>query len=456
MKALAARRAGSRISPLFLGVQLLLLVLAVSRYDATSFVYRWGDEIDFFNWFWRHRTLGFLSFFDFLVLALLGLAGAGIVVSGRWRPRPFDALIYVLLVVVASAGAIHFLQLDVEDTPRGFLYQLRNYGYFAAAYGLASRVRWSGRRLRWFSATLAGLAILTMALSWWELRQAAPGEVVMKYGRTVAVRDLSDYVFLFFLQFWAMALLLERAAGRWWLKALLLGIAIQGLYAAFTGVGRGVLVVYLAVLLYFAWHYRLVYRRWFVTALSGGLVLVATRAAYMLLKSAHTREESPLYVYTTVSTRDLSTATRVRELMNFGGNLYHRHALLLGIGLGNKWYEFWEQPRTDLGAYPREEWASDWHLGMHVPFVRLVLDFGVLGAGAVLVLFGTCFLVTMRAVRAARFDGVARAFMVASWAVIGYQVSINNLSGPKTTLVAGLLLGAVAGILSQPASAEQG
>ena len=456
MSTLLPSRPGLRVSPLFLGVQLLLSTLAVSRYDATAFVYRWGDEVDFFNWFWRHRTLGLLSFFDFLLLALLALAAAGIVASGRWRRRPFDALAYALLLVVGFSAAVRFLHVEVEDTARGFLYQLRNYAYFVAAYAVASRLRWTPQRLRWFAGLAAALAVLTMALSWWEIRQAAPGDIVMKYGRTVGVRDLSDYVFLFFLQFGAMALLLERAPRRWWQEALLLAIVVDGLYGALTGVGRGVLVVYLAVLVYFAWHYRLVFRRWFLSVLAGGLVLIAALGAYVLLEVKRPGEDSPLYVYTTFTSRDVSTSTRVREAMNFGANLHHRYAWLSGIGLGNKWYEFWRQPEADLGAYPPEEWESDWHLGTHVPFVRLVLDFGLLGAGAVLVLFGACFFSSMRAVRSGRLDAVARAFVVSSWAVIGYHVSINNLSGPKATLVAGLLLGAVAGLLGEPVSTDKG
>lgn len=438
-----------RFSPAFAGVQLLLVMLAVSRYDGTLFVYRWGDEIDFWNCLWRCRTLGFLSFFDLLVLALLGLSVAGVGASARWRPRSFDPLIQVLVVVVVFSAAVRFLRLEDEDTARGFLYQLRNYAYFVAAYGVASRLCWNKRRIRWFAGLASGLAFLTMALSWWEISRAAPGDVVMKYGRTVSVRDLSDYVFLFFVQFWAVALLLERAPQRWWQRGLLLLIVLHGLHGALTGVGRGVLAVYLGAFVYFAWHYRIIWRRWFLGVTACGLVLVITLAAWLALREGQTGQESPLYVYTTLSARDTSTFTRIRELMNFGANLYYRHALLLGIGIGNKWYEYWRQPR-DLGAYPPEEWDSDWHLGTHVPFARLIFDLGVPGAAAVLVFFLICFLATLRATRSGRFDAITRAFMVSSWTVIGFQVSINNLSGPKTTLFAGLLLGAVAGLLSSP------
>jgi hypothetical protein len=446
---------GPRFSPLFLGVQVLLVVLAVSRYDATSFLFRGTDTIDFYNWFWRYRFLGFLSFFDLLVSVLIAMAAAGVAASGRWRPRCFDPLLQVLLAVVALSAAIRFLQLDVEDTYQGFLYQLRNYAYFAAAYFLASRLRWPVRRLRWFAGLAAGLAVLTVVLSWWEIGHTPPQLVVSKYGRTVNVRDLSDYLFTFFLQFWIAALLLERVPRQWWQKALLTAVLVHSLYGVFFGVGKGVLIVYPGVFFYFAWYYGFFHRRWFVAGLASALVLVTILGGYILLNVARIGSESPFYVYTTFSSSDLSLATRGWELMNFASNLYHRKALLLGIGLGNKWYEFWAPPGKDLGAFPPGEWGSDWHLGMHVPFLRLLLDFGILGTALVLIFFGACFLSTMKALRSGRFDRVTGSFMLSSWAVIGYQVSVNNLSGPKTNLFAGLLLGALAGILGEPASAEQ-
>ncbi len=446
---------GGRFSLLFFGVQLLLVMLAVSRYDATSWVFRGTTAIDFYNWFWRYRLLGFLSFFDLLVAALIGLTAAGVAASGRWRPRCFDPLIYALLVAVALSTAIPFLPRDVEDTPQGFLYQLRNYAYFAAAYFLASRLRWAEGRRRWFAGLVAGLAGLTVVLSWWELGHTPPELIVSKYGRTMNARDLSDYLFTFFLQFWIAALLLERVPRRWWQRALLTVVLGYSLYGVFFGVGKGVLIVYPGVFVYFAWYYRAFHRRWFVAGLASALVLVTIVGGYVIFNAARIGSESPFYVYTTFSSSDISLSTRGFELLNFAANLYHRQALLLGIGLGNKWYEFWEQPGADLGAFPQQEWGSGWHLGMHVPFLRLVLDFGVVGTAVVLILFGAGFLSTMKALRSGRFDGVTRAFMLSSWAVMGYQVAVNNLSGPKTNLVAGLLLGALAGILDEPASPEQ-
>jgi hypothetical protein len=454
MTALAVGRGGGRFSPLFLGTQFLLIMLAISRYDATSFLFRGTDAIDFYNWFWRYRFAGFLSFFDLLVLTLIGLAAAGILISGRWRPRAFDPLIQILLLAMAVSSALRFFERDVEDTARGFLYQLRSYAYFGAAYFVASRLRWTAGRYRWFAGLAAGLAGLTVALSWWEIGHTAPEYLVSKYGRVVTVRDLSDYLYVFFFQFWAVALLLEHLPRRRWQRALLAVVVIYNLYGVFSGVGRGVLFVYPAVLIYLAWYHRLLYRRWFVSALAGALALVTIVGAYFVLNAGRIGEESPLWVYTTLTSREPAVDTRVREVMNFGANLYNRQAFLLGIGMGNKWRAFWPQPAEDLGAFPQEEWQSDWHLGMHVPFLRLGLDFGIVGTALVLILFGACFLATMRVLRTERFDGVTRAFMLSSWAVIGYQVAVNSLAGPKTNLLTGLLFGALAGMLSEAAAAE--
>jgi O-antigen ligase len=251
-------------------------------------------------------------------------------------------------------------------------------------------------------------------------------------------------------------MLLERVPMRWWQRALLLAVVTYSLYDVFSGVGKGVLIVYPGVLVYFAWYFRFFRRRWFVAGVAGLLALVTGLGAYVAVNAGRFDPGSPFYVYTTFTSRDLSVSTRTLELLNLGSNLYERKALLLGIGLGNKWFSYWPQPAEDLGAFPREEWGSDWHLGMHVPLLRLVLDFGVLGTGVLLALFGACFLSTMRALRSGRLDGVTRAFVLSSWAVIGYQVTVNNLSGPKTNLLAGVLLGVVAGLLSEPPAAEEG
>ena len=447
---------GLRLSPLFLGLQVLLLALAVSRYDATSFVFRGTSAIDFFNWFWRHRFLSFLSFFDLLIGALLGLTLLGVAASGRWRRRPFDSLIYALVLLVVVSSVIRFLHRDVEDSLQGFLFQLRNYAYFAAAYVVASRLAWTPRRTTWLAGFLTALAGLAALLSWWEISHTPPPLLVSKYGRPVNVRDISDYPLTFLFQFFALALLLERVPMRRWQKALVLAVVAYSLYGVFSGVGKGVLVVYPAVFFYFAWHYRFFTRRWFVAGLASLLVLVTGLGAYVVLNADRFDPASPFYVYTTFSSRDLSVSTRGVELLNFASNLYERKALLLGIGLGNKWFSYWPQPEEDLGAFPPPEWGSDWHLGMHVPLLRLTLDFGLLGLGAVLALFAACFLSTMRALRSGGFDGVARAFMLSSWAVIGYQITVNNLSGPKTNLLAGVLLGVVAGILSERSTSETG
>ncbi len=445
----------SRSPLLWIGVQFLLVVLAVSRYDATSYVFRGTEAIDFFNWFWRYRLAGFLSFFDLLLVALVTLGAASLLASGRSTHRPFDMLVGGLLIAVAFAAAVRFLAREMEDTAQGFLFQLRNYLYFVATYFLFSRLSWAEHRRRHFAGLLAGLTVLTMVLSWWELGHTPPQFLLWKYGRYVNVRDLSDYLLIFFLQFWAAALLLEGLPRPWWQKAVVAAVLLHSLSGVYTGIGRGVILVYPVVFCYFAWYHGIFRRRWFAAAVASTALLGALGASYILLNAKRIRTESPLYIYLTFTSREAAVATRGRELTNFAGNLYYRGALLQGIGLGNKWYEFWPQP-PDLGAFPRQEWDSRWHLGMHMPFLRLMLDFGLVGTAVVLTLFGAAFFSTMRALRSRGFDGPSKAFMLASWAVIGYQLSINNLASPKMNLFAGALLGAVAGMLHEATSVKQG
>ncbi|HXY41821.1 MAG TPA: hypothetical protein VEQ10_19255, partial [Vicinamibacteria bacterium] len=235
-------------------------------------------------------------------------------------------------------------------------------------------------------------------------------------------------------------------------RTVVAGVLAYSLVGVFTGIGRGVLIVYPAVFLCFGWQHRLHHRRWFAAAAALALLLAATGSVALFLETGPITVDSPLYVYSTFTSGDAAVATRGREVANFVANLERRHSVLQGIGLGNKWFEYLEQP-PDLGAFPRQEWGSRWHLGVHVPFLRLVLDFGLVGGGLVLAAFAVSFVSSTRMLRSRSVDGASRAFVLASWAVVGYQLSVNNLSGPKTNLIAGVLLGAVAGILHQ--SGEQ-
>jgi hypothetical protein len=424
----------------------LLLLLAVSRYDATSYLFRGTDTVDFFNWFWRHRFGGVLTFFDLLLAGLVALALASAIITRRWPSRPFDLLLVVLLVLCVLGTASWVFHRQEEDTLQGLLYQLRNYGYLVAACAIASRVRWDEPRRRFFGPYLGGLALLTIALSRWELGQTPRELLLWKYGRYVNVRDLNDYLLIFFLQFWVAALLLDGLPRRWWLRVAAAGLLGYSLLGVFTGIGRGVLVVYPLCFAFLAWHYRVLRRRWFAAAVGIGAAGLVGLGSYVLLHSRAMEMESPLYIYTTFTSREAAVATRGQEATNFAANLYHRNALLTGIGVGNKWYEYVRQP-PDLGAFPASEWDSPWHLGMHLPFVRILLDFGLLGGGVLIALFAAAFLASLRALRTREFDGPTRALVVAAWIVVGYQLVVNNLAGPKTNLIAGVLLGAIAGIL---------
>ena len=129
-------------------------------------------------------------------------------------------------------------------------------------------------------------------------------------------------------------------------------------------------------------------------------------------------------------------------------NIYNRSALVQGIGLGSRWYEYVPQP-FDPAAYPPSEHGTSWHLGMHVPLLRLGLDFGIAGLGLG---FALC-LVAFRQVRmlmgTAALSPATQAFVQACLLAIAFQVTVNNLAGPKTNLLAGFLIGALSGLVDR-------
>ena len=67
-----------------------LVVLAASRYEPTSMLFRGTTTIDAFGWFWRYRFLGALSFFDLFLGALTGLVVVEALARGRVRLSRFD------------------------------------------------------------------------------------------------------------------------------------------------------------------------------------------------------------------------------------------------------------------------------------------------------------------------------------------------------------------------------
>jgi O-antigen ligase len=143
---------------------------------------------------------------------------------------------------------------------------------------------------------------------------------------------------------------------------------------------------------------------------------------------------------------DPSTATRIVESINFFENLYERNAFLQGIGLGGRWYEFTPQPE-DPGAYPLLERLAGSHLGVHVPLLRLIFDFGFIGFVIFTVLILKCYKEIRVILRSERAQPAMKAFIHASWLVIVFVVFINNLAVPKMSLLAGVLFGVLAALV---------
>ncbi len=429
---------------------LFLTLLAVSRYEATSFIFRNTQVIDFFGWFWRFRVWGTLGFFDFFIAIVLVV----LVAESRWRWRAFDCLLLALPGLVIFGTLVGLLSRGESDTLTDLLFQLRNYYYFLASYLIASRVPWNERRFRRTMVLVAALAAVVFALGYWENATTEPEFRLVKYGRYSNIRDVADSVFLFFAQFWLLAVAFGSMPRRWWIRLLLITSIAYSLLEVFTGVGKMVLLVYPLVIIYFIWYYR-VYRRLLFAPVAVGVLLVgAVLVGYVLENRESIDPLSPLYIYATFHSDDYSTATRMNQIVNFGLNLVRRTAALQGIGIGSKWRMYVPQYPEDYAAYPPAEWGTDWHLGMHVPLLRLGLDFGLLGL-TVLAGIVVNFVRQVRGLlRDSRLKPSTHAFVQSALLVIIYQLVVNNLSGPKTNLIAGFLLGALAGLIGWTNSAH--
>src|SRR6266496_1057523 len=174
--------------PLFRAVQVLLVVLAVSRYDATSFLFRGEETIDFFNWFWRRRWFGMFSFFDFLLGGLFVLAI--LTKKSRSSRSGFDAFVPLLALLVGVSILVRYSSQGAFDTRQDFLFQLRNYLYLALSYFIARRLRWNEARFLSTMRLLLALAVVVVALYYVETIALPEGMRVSKYGRLANVRDV--------------------------------------------------------------------------------------------------------------------------------------------------------------------------------------------------------------------------------------------------------------------------
>lgn len=430
---------------LFLALQIFLVILAVSRYDPTSFVFRGEEAIDFFSWFWRRRWFGMFSFFDFLLAGMTVLAAAA-AIRRRSVGRNVDLFLPFLVAMVAVSILVRSAVQGPLDTRQDFLFQLRNYLYLALSYLVVRRLRWDERRFRSIMKLLLALSALVVILFLVESVVLPAGFRVSKYGRAATVRDVADFVFVLLAQLWLIALALERFPRRWGSRIVLLALIAYTFYSTFTGIGKAILVVYPAYLVYFFFHYRLYRNSAVVGVLLLGLLALAALVGYLVVVNPPIEATSPLFIYTTFTSDDPSVSTRRAELENVRENLSRRGGWLRGIGLGTKWFEYYDQP-PDLGAYPESERGIPWHLGVHVPLARLAYDFGLLGLVLLLGFFGVRFLGSLRSLRSIRLQPSTRAFVQAAWLAIGYELFINNLGVPKGTLLVGVLLGCLRGLM---------
>src|SRR5262245_43938952 len=290
---LATRLDRARVPILFCGTLTLLGVVAISRYDPTSLLFRGNDAIDFFGWFWRYRFAGGATCIDF---ALAGVAAAAAIerVGRPWRSSHLDAIPAVLALLVTVSLTITVFWGGPQDSPRDMLFQCRNYLYFITIYFAASRVSWTESRLRRAMSWIVLLSLLTVLLSTWEAWTVPAASQVTKAGRTLGLRDISDIPFLQFTQFWLVMLVAEGSLRSLWTRVLVLSALAYGLYQIFTGVGKTLLFVYPAVFAYLVWWYRLHFRRAFRTAVPALAGVLFAVFAIGVWNAGEIRKSSPL------------------------------------------------------------------------------------------------------------------------------------------------------------------
>jgi hypothetical protein len=349
-------------------------------------------------------------------------------------------------MLVAVSIVVRSVMQGPADTRQDFLFQLRNYLYLGVTYFIVRQLRWDERRFRSIMKLLLALSALVVLLFLVEAAVLPAGFRVSKYGRTATVRDVADFAFILFAQLWLIAVALEHLPRRWGQRILLFAMIAYTFYSTFTGIGKAILVVYPAYLVYFFFHYRLYRKAVVVGALALGLLALVGLVGYLAVVNPVIEPSSPLYIYTTFTSDDPSVSTRRSELVNFRENLSRRGGWLLGIGLGVKWFEYYDQP-PDLGAFPEAERGLPWHLGVHVPLVRLAYDFGPFGLALLLAFFGQRFLRSVRSLRSAWLQPSTRAFVQAGWLAVAYEIFINNLGVPKGILLVGVLFGCMRGLL---------
>ena len=433
-----------KYSILSLAVCSLILLLAISRYDATSYTFRRTEEIDFLSWFWRARWQDALAFFDFAILILLVIVCLKLLGRKTSQRVRFDRVPLILFVLVTISSVISLLFPGNDDTNRELIFQLRNYFYFGAAYFIASRLAWREHHSDLLVKVFIISTVMLVSISFWE-RTSGDDFFVSKYGQSVALKDIADYPWLLFCEFWVLALAFSGVLRSFWQRVLAGAAIVYSLFDVFGGTGKLLIILYPMVVLYMGWWYRITKRAWFVLAAPIVLLTIIVGATYFFQTVDIYDPTSSFYVYAALLNplNDTSSSTRIVELRNFFQNIFYRNAYLQGIGLGSRWYEYTVQP-VDAGAYPIFERISGTHLGIHVPLLRLILDFGLIGFVFFSRSMYKCFNEVKGLIRSDRVQESTKAFIHSSWLIIVYIVFFNNLTVPKMNLLGGILLGVLA------------
>src|SRR4051812_33252628 len=310
----------------WIGAITFLILLALSKYDPTSFLERGTNAIDLLSWFWRFRVAGVFSFFDVFLGLLLGLLALRTLISRRFSRSRFDGLVATTALIVVAGIISGEISRGSQDTTTDLLFQIRNYVYLFAIYFVVSRLAWTESRYRALSVVVVSLAVAVTVLGWWETSHTDIQYRLSKYGRLSTARDATDGVFPLYAQLLLLSLLCERLPRRPLLRALVGVAAAYSLYDVFTSASKTLVALYPLALGYLVLHYRLYRRRWFGLVLA--LVIVGGAAIILLLSNLATMLQDPasaLYVYSTfVNPEDMSNATRLNQVINFVPNMLDR------------------------------------------------------------------------------------------------------------------------------------
>jgi uncharacterized protein (DUF486 family) len=346
-------------------------------------------------------------------------------------------------VCLAGIGSIiHFLLPGPADDIGGYISRARDCVYLCFGYIIASRLRWTEDRFlkcMWFMLAMAAMAVILGLLQMYLIPTALR---LMRQGASyTALKDLQDVTLLAFAQFWLFAFLCSPIRIKAWWGPVLLCAAVYGFFATIASGSLTAVVLY-PILLAAMWAYYKTFRS---PALLTGVLVGAAAAAVGILFVLVAGAESSGSVLRQFTSHSQSVDTREVEVLNLASNLLERGAPEFGIGLGSKWHEDVPQPPDD-GAWPPEEIGSTWHIGMHSPGERTLLDFGVLGLFMIWGSFWLAFRHSQKVMKIRAKNPLTMTFACGIWAAITFPMVVGDLTGAKATLLCGLLLGIMLGL----------